>query len=809
MFSALLALIGTTAVAAPGYTLTILHNNDGESQLVSAAGEPDFGGVARFKTLVDGKKAAATTDGTLLVSSGDNFLAGPEFSLSLAKGVPFFDTIAAEALGYDALALGNHDFDFGPDVLADFIGGFSATKPPFWVSANIDVSAEPTLKALKDAGTLAPSVSVSKGGEDIGIIGLETPNLPFISSPRDVVVSGDPADITSLAPIVQAQVDALTGAGVNKIILASHLQDIDNEIALAAALTGVDIIVGGGGDELLANPGDLLVPGDEVDTDHPMYPIVAKDKAGIDVPVVTTAGEYKYLGYLEVTFDAAGKVTLWSGSPLRVSGVAPDAVAEDPALKTAVTDPVAAGLAVLDADVLTTSTVDLDGLRSSVRSVETNEGNLIADALLFSGRTKAASFGAKYPDVALQNGGGIRNNAILPAGPITLLDTFDMVPFPNFVSVLNDVPASQFKEIMENAVSRVDGLSGGTGRFAQIAGFSFTYDPSQTAQELDEDAKVTKAGSRVRDLKLNDGTYIVKDGALATTARPVTIATIDFLARGGDQYPYRGHPFTTLGVTYQQALETYLSLGVPINSINYPEGGEGRITLDMATVGSQSPATGRWMLGGIAPFFFGNPGDLSFVGDWTCNGEDTPGLFRQSGGFVYLRNSNTTGIADTSFFAGNPDDVPLAGDWDGDGCDTVSVYRPSNQTMYVFDSLGEDGKGLGNADFSFRFGNPGDVPFAGDFDGDGDDTVSLHRPATGAVYINNDLSGTTALAPFPYGNPGDTILAGDWNGNGQDTVGAVRGDTVLFRNTNDSGFSDGSLTFLDSGNVPIVGRFGG
>jgi hypothetical protein len=75
-------------------------------------------------------------------------------------------------------------------------------------------------------------------------------------------------------------------------------------------------------------------------------------------------------------------------------------------------------------------------------------------------------------------------------------------------------------------------------------------------------------------------------------------------------------------------------------------------------------------------FFFGNPGDVAFSGDWDCDGVETPGLYRRSDGYVYLRNSNTQGIADVSFFFGNPGDLPVAGDFDGDGCDTVSIYRP-------------------------------------------------------------------------------------------------------------------------------------
>jgi hypothetical protein len=121
----------------------------------------------------------------------------------------------------------------------------------------------------------------------------------------------------------------------------------------------------------------------------------------------------------------------------------------------------------------------------------------------------------------------------------------------------------------------------------------------------------------------------------------------------------------------------------------------------------------------ITSFFFGNPGDYPFMGDWNCDGVDTPGLYRQSDGFVYLRNSNTQGVADITFFFGNPGDVPIAGDFNADGCDTVSIYRPSNQTFYIINALGQDGGGLGAAQFSYVFGNPGDKPFVGDFNGDG------------------------------------------------------------------------------------------
>ncbi len=198
-------------------------------------------------------------------------------------------------------------------------------------------------------------------------------------------------------------------------------------------------------------------------------------------------------------------------------------------------------------------------------------------------------------------------------------------------------------------------------------------------------------------------------------------------------------------------------------------------------------------------FYFGNPGDVSFFGDWNCDGVDTPGLYRQSDGYVYLRNSNSQGVADVKFFFGNPGDYPLAGDWDGDGCDTVSIYRPSQARIFVINRLGSSDGGLGQADFGFVFGNPGDTPFTGDFDGDGIDTVGLHRGSTGLVYFRNSLTTGVADAEFIYGDPGDRLAAGDWDGDGEDTVGVYRPSTgtLYIKNRNAQGTADAALVAGD------------
>ncbi len=562
--------------------LTVFHNNDGESQLVNAGeGLEDFGGLAKFATLLDNLRAEADAgEGSvnITINSGDNFIPGPEFSASIAKGVPFYDSIGLNSMDYDAMAIGNHEFDFGPDLLEQFIISFD--NPPPFVTANLVFTAEPVLQALVDDGIIVRTTIIEKDGQEIGIVGLTTTELPFISSPRNVEV------LTDLAGIVQTEVDAFADAGINKVILISHLQAITNEIDLAAEVTGLDIIVAGGGQELLANPDDLLVPGDELANAFGPYPVVTQLADGSDVLVVTTNGGYKYVGLLKVEFDADGVIMAVddaSGIYRVAGGDNPDAVAPNEFIQVNVVDPVVEFTSGLADNVIAASEVALEGRRSpGVRTEETNLGNLVADSLLWQARLLAGEFGVASPDVALQNGGGIRNDTLIPAGAITELTTFDILPFANFVSIVPGIPREQFKEIMENCVSVAPTAD---GRFAQIAGFSMVYDPAETAQVLDDDLGVVTPGTRVRSIILDNGTVIVADGAVVPGA-PVGIVTNDFSARGGDQYPFRDAPFTTVGVVYQQALANYLvgplvdgALGGVVTSAEYPEGGEGRITI--------------------------------------------------------------------------------------------------------------------------------------------------------------------------------------------------------------------------------------
>ena len=309
------------------------------------------------------------------------------------------------------------------------------------------------------------------------------------------------------------------------------------------------------------------MPGDVRRGDYPAFAVGAD---GANVPIVTTAGDYRYLGDLDLRFNNSGDVTAVDGRVLRVSAnpADADAVSADPDIQANVIEPVREFVADLDARVVATSEVALNGRRSDIRTRETNLGNAIADSLLSAGQRLAADFGVDAPTVAFQNGGGIRNNSVLPAGTISELDTFDVLPFSNFVSVIEDVPLGTFLDVLENAVSRVEFSD---GRFAQVSGFQFTYDPERAALD------------RVIDVFLADGpgTQIVDGGQIVAGLGfdSLDVATIDFLANGGDGYPLKGLPFTRLGETYQLALQTYLASLGTVTADLYPVGGEGRISV--------------------------------------------------------------------------------------------------------------------------------------------------------------------------------------------------------------------------------------
>jgi len=224
-------------------------------------------------------------------------------------------------------------------------------------------------------------------------------------------------------------------------------------------------------------------------------------------------------------------------------------------------------------------------------------------------------------------------------------------------------------------------------------------------------------------------------------------------------------------------------------------------------IGVFDPVGGVWSIaddmGAVSTFFYGIPGDIPLVGDWDCDGDDTVGMFRQSNGYVYLRNTNDFGAADITFWYGIGGDVPFVGDWNGDGCDTIGIYRDGR--VYLRNSLD-----TGVADLSFFYGIPTDTPFAGDWDNDGIDTVGLYRETTGYVFLRNSLSAGFAHIEFFFGNPGDRVIAFDWDNDGIDTVSIYRPNEARFyiSNLNATAFAEFDFRFGDRNLQPVAGSFG-
>jgi 5'-nucleotidase len=437
---------------------------------------------------------------------------------------------------------------------------------------------------------------VKERGELFGIVGATTEALATISSPRKVMVE-------DVALAVQAEVDALLAQGIDKIIFISHLQSLQEDLALLEELEGIDVAVAGGGDELLANPGDLLVPGD---TPAGPYPTVAIDANNNELPVVTTSGGYQYVGQLIVSFDRDGNVLEVNDAsgPVRVTtgDSNPDAVEPDPVVQAEVVDPVAEFVADLATTTVGATEAPLDSRRGAVttngsivvdvrgeRVSETNLGDLATDAYIATATELAPDFGIDPPNVAITNGGGIRqpDSVLFPAAtptnpePISRLELNNQFPFPNFITVTEDVPAATLKGLLENGVSRVQFVD---GRFAHVSGIEYQWDSTRQPQVRDESAggncNLLDPGDRVTHISL--GTTVLYDDGWVVNPDTFTvdIASIDFLSiGGGDCYDFGDSETTRLGVLYGQAVEDFVvdGLGGVVNADDYPFEGTNRI----------------------------------------------------------------------------------------------------------------------------------------------------------------------------------------------------------------------------------------
>lgn len=300
-----------TGTAQADYNLTILHSNDFHSRFGPIdrfdrdcpTEENDagtcFGGAARLATAVAGARARAKN--SVLLDAGDQFpgvndsrSARPELLADLMN-----------RMGYDAMALGSHEFDEGPDVARAFLSRLEFPA----LMANADLSEIPDLAAIVQASTV-----IERLGEKLGIVGLAPEGRNYWRS-ADFVVVSDPV------ATVQSVVDRLTAEGINKIILLSHA-GYEADKRIARQTTGIDVIVGGHSHTYLSN---TLVPS------QGPYPEVENG-----VPIVHAWPFGNTLGELQVTFDDSGTLISAVGDQIRLDAD----ILEDAGIKALVSDAV-------------------------------------------------------------------------------------------------------------------------------------------------------------------------------------------------------------------------------------------------------------------------------------------------------------------------------------------------------------------------------------------------------------------------------------------------------------------------------------
>ncbi len=437
--STALSLFAVAYPAAADDTITILHTNDFHSRFEpinkydsgcspedNTAGDC-FGGYARLVTAI--KDARERNPNALLVDGGDQFQGSLFYNYY--KGAAAAEMM--NELQYDGMTVGNHEFDDGPEVLAGFM---SRVNFPVLMS-NGDVTKEPAL-----AEVLEKSTVVTKGNVKIGLIGLTPQDTTDISSPGKNITFSDPA------AAVQKEVDRLAAEGIDKIVVLSH-SGYHVDLAVASKTTGVDVIVGGHSNTLLSN----IHEGAEGP-----YPTMVGDTA-----IVQAYAYGKYLGELTVTFDDEGVIKDASGESLVIDG----AVVEDEKTVARVAE-MALPLDEIRNQVVAESAAVIEGNRDVCRVQECEMGNLIADAML----DRVANQGVS---LALMNSGGIR--ASLDAGQVTMADVLTVLPFQNTLSTFK-ISGADVVAAIENGVSQVEEVK---GRFPQVAGMKFTWDPAKPA----------------------------------------------------------------------------------------------------------------------------------------------------------------------------------------------------------------------------------------------------------------------------------------------------------------------------------------
>ena len=479
------ALAMSVSASFADYTLNILHINDWHSRIESnnkfestCSAEDEgkgecIGGAARLVTAIAQERQKLQGQNVLLLNAGDNFQGSLFYTTYKGKAEAEFLNL----MKFDAMTLGNHEFDDGEEALGAFL---DIIKFPV-TTANVKPNAQSKL-----GDRIKPSLVLEVGGQKIGIVGGLTNDVVDISSPGPNITIED--DVTAMT----AEVEKLKAAGVNKIIALTHI-GYGRERDVIAKIPGVDVVVGGHSHSLLSNT-DPKAEGP--------YPTMVDNPDGYKVPVVQAASYSKYLGEIKIVFDDNGVVKEANGDPIYLDkSVTPDAAV------LARIKELGAPIEELKNQEVSETTKAIDGSRDNCRARECEMGNLVSDAIL--DRVKGQGV-----EIVFQNGGGLR--ASIDQGVVTMGEVLTVLPFQNTLATFQ-ITGKDVVAALENGTSQ---LEEGAGRFAQVAGLKYSFDKS------------APVNSRISAVEVMEG------GAWKPIdpAKTYLAATNNYVRQGGDGY---------------------------------------------------------------------------------------------------------------------------------------------------------------------------------------------------------------------------------------------------------------------------------
>lgn len=443
------------------------------------------GGIAHVATLVDRYRDQGDV---LLLHAGDIFSPSLLSGKLRYKGAQMVE--ALNSLGIDAATFGNHEFDFGCKSFIERLG--ESTFP--WVAANVNLPQDVTLPA----GTVEPYLILNRGGLRVGIFGVALPIQPISGCGTEAITFSDPIEAAAKS------VASLREQGVDLIIALTHLR-MEQDKALARAVPGIDVIIGGHEHEVL--------------------------EALVGKTLITKAGANAFgLGEIGIRAASTGGKTPVIEKRWNWASVNADEIPADPKVKK-ILEPYREKMLPFTEEI-GSSSVPLDALEETIREAESNIGNLLADII-------RASLNA---DAAIINGGAVRDDRVVPPGPITLGDIHTMLPFSNEI-VAVEITGKTLVKALENGVS-LTGQKG--GRFPQVSGIQFTFDAS------------LPVGERILEASIS--------GKKVDPEMTYTLATINFLVERGeiDGYTMLRLPILRKGGDLNEAIIKYFRENSPV-----------------------------------------------------------------------------------------------------------------------------------------------------------------------------------------------------------------------------------------------------